>query len=59
MRTSVLNREEITRGCRKLHDEKVHNLYFLPSIRIAELRIEMGRAYSMHGNSEKCRHCFG
>jgi hypothetical protein len=55
MRIFVLNREEITRGC----NGKAHNLYFLLSIRIAKLRIEMGRAYSMQGSGEKCRHYFG
>jgi hypothetical protein len=53
MRIFVLNGEEITSGCRKLRNGKVHNLDFLPSIRIFKLRIEMGRAYSMQGSGEK------
>jgi hypothetical protein len=48
-------RDEVTGGCRKLHNEELHNLCSSPSI-INDLVKEdgMGRACSTNGGEEEC-----
>jgi hypothetical protein len=49
-------RDEVTRGWRKLHNEKLHNLYSSPSIirndQVKENK--MGRACSTNGGEAEC-----
>jgi hypothetical protein len=45
-------RDEVTGGWRKLHNEKLHNLYSSPSIIRMVKEDEMGRACSMNGGEE-------
>jgi hypothetical protein len=48
-RTFVSKRDEVIGDWRKLHNEKLHNLYFLPKIiRMIKSRRMMGTACSMH-----------
>jgi hypothetical protein len=44
-----MKRDEVTGGCRKLHNEELHNLYFSRSITIDYGKEdEMGKACSMY-----------
>jgi len=54
-------REKIVGGCRRLHNEELHNLYASPSIiRSDQVKgDEMGGACSMHGWSVRCIQNFG
>jgi hypothetical protein len=47
-------RDEMIGGWRKLHNEKLHNLYPSPNIirMIKSSRMEMGRACSTHGEKK-------
>jgi hypothetical protein len=50
-----LKRDEIIGGWRKMHNEELHNLYFLPNIiRMMESRKMMGRACSVHDREAEC-----
>jgi hypothetical protein len=46
-----LKRVEMIAGCRKLHKEKCHNLYF--TLNIIRTIKSMGRASSVHEENEK------
>jgi hypothetical protein len=48
-----LKRGEMIRGWRKLHNEELHNLYFLPRI-IRMLKVRMDRECRMHGGEQEC-----
>jgi hypothetical protein len=50
------NRDEVTGGWRKLHNEELHNLYSSPSvIRMNQVKEdEMGRACNTNGGEEEC-----
>jgi hypothetical protein len=48
-RTFELNRDEVTGGWRKLHNEEVHNLYSFPSISRISEGGEMSRVCSTNG----------
>jgi len=52
-----LNTKEITRECRKLHNEELHNLYF--STNSGKMRWTMGATYNIYGKDEKCIQKFG
>ena len=42
-------------SCRKLQNEKLHDLYYRPGIKGATIaKSEMGEACSVHGRDEKC-----
>jgi hypothetical protein len=47
-------REEVTGGCRKLHNMKICSLYFSPNINCSDQikEDEMGRTCNMHGRVE-------
>jgi hypothetical protein len=48
-------RDEVTGGCRKMHDEELHNLCSSPSIiRIIKSGDEVGGAFSTNGGEEEC-----
>jgi hypothetical protein len=47
MRIFGSKRDEVAGGCRKLHNEELHNLYSSPSI--IRMMDEMGRACSTNG----------
>jgi hypothetical protein len=48
------NRDEVTGGWRKQHNEKLHNLYSLPSIiRMIKSRSMMDRKYSTNRIKEE------
>jgi hypothetical protein len=47
-------RDEVTGGCRKLHNEELHNLYSSPSIIRIIKKDEMGGACSTNGGEEEC-----
>jgi len=47
------NREKVTRGWKRLHNEELHNLFPSPNIIRMMKMDEMGRAYSTHGKDEK------
>jgi hypothetical protein len=52
--------EEVAKGWRRLHNEKLHNLHALSYIiRVIKLRREIGEAYSTRGRDEKCIQNFG
>jgi hypothetical protein len=44
-------RDEIVGGWRKMHNEELHNFYFLPNI-IRMIKPRRGRACSTHGREE-------
>jgi hypothetical protein len=48
-------RDEVTGGYRKLHNEELHNVYSLPNIISHQVKDEMGRACSMHGERRAYR----
>jgi len=53
------NTDEVTRGRRRLHKEKLYNLYCSPNIiRVIE-RNEMGEACGMRAGKAKCIRSFG
>jgi hypothetical protein len=45
----------VTGDWRKLHNEKLHNLYFSPSIQFEVKEDEMGRACSTNGGDAENR----
>jgi hypothetical protein len=47
-------KDEVTRDCRKLHAEELHNLYSIPNIIRMILRRMTDRACGMHGREEEC-----
>jgi hypothetical protein len=47
-------RNQVSGGRRKLHIEKLHNLYSSPNIINNKIEDEMGRACSMNGGNEEC-----
>jgi len=47
-------REEVVGGWKRLHNEKLHNLYASPNIIRVMKGEEMGGAFSPHGSVEKC-----
>jgi dihydrofolate reductase len=46
--------DEVTKQCRKLHNDEVHNLYSSPNIFSMMKEDEMGRACSTNGEEEEC-----
>jgi hypothetical protein len=49
-RTFGPKRDEVAGGCRKLHNEELHNLYSSPNIKNDQVKKdEMGRACSTNG----------
>jgi hypothetical protein len=49
------NRDELTRGCKKLHNEGLHNLYSTSNILGDQIKKnEMLRACSAEEKDEKC-----
>jgi hypothetical protein len=50
-------RDEVTGGCRKLHNEELHDLYSLPStVRVSKAR---RMRWAGHGGGEGCIQHFG
>jgi hypothetical protein len=47
-------REEVARGCRRLHNDKLHILHVSSNIVSVIKEDETGEAWSMRGRCEKC-----
>jgi hypothetical protein len=52
-RISGPKRDEVTGGCRKLHNEELHSLYSSPSI-IRMIKSRRGMACSTNAEEEEC-----
>ena len=49
------NSDEVTEEWRRLHNEELLDLYFLPEIiSLIVKQDEMGRGYSTHGTEDNC-----
>jgi hypothetical protein len=53
-------REKVSGGCRRLHNEELHNLHIFPCIiRLIKPRgVKLVRACSTHGKNKKCVQSF-
>ena len=48
-------RDEVTEGCRKLHNKELYALYSSSNIiRVIKSRRQMGRTCGMYGTEERC-----